>query len=245
MKDWSWIATIQFTPTFKQVERNRLKILKLCQLAVDGQAKLLILPEMCLSGYNFEHRAQVLPLAEAADGISCSAFQTFCHKNQCWLGYGFAEFHQGKLYNSQNLISPKGQLVHTYRKVCLFENDEIWATPGKRFFSLHTEYGKLGLGICMDLNSDQFIQFHKQQKTDLLLFSANWIAQNTDSMNYWKRRLANFSGTACIANRAGQEGDLQFCGLSCIVQNHQILKHADAHNDSVLLTRHGLMAKVS
>jgi protein N-terminal amidase len=63
-----------------------------------------------------------------------------------------------KRYNSTVTVSPTGDILANYRKSFLYYTDESWAAEGPTGFFCDTlgSLGKVGLGICMDINPYQF-----------------------------------------------------------------------------------------
>ncbi|MCP4298289.1 MAG: carbon-nitrogen hydrolase family protein [Proteobacteria bacterium] len=230
------VASIQFKPRHKDVVGNLNNLFKLCHQATTAGAQLLVLPEMCLTGYIWESPKLIAPFAEASIGESFQKMATFCKEYGCYIAYGFAEKDEELLFNSQNLVSPDGTLLGTYRKENLFAVDTLWASPGNLgYISLECSLGKVGLGICMDLNFDDFVQFHIENKTRLLLLAVNWLDEGHCVLDYWKERLRNFRGTAIISNTYGMEKKVLFCGLSAVFHRDRFQGHAPIKGDFVLL----------
>ncbi len=232
-------STIQYKAVYGQPEKNREKLLELCYNAVKTDADIIILPEMCLTGYIWPHRDRLYKIAERADGETFAIFAEFCFKKDCYLAYGFAEYEDDKLYNSQNFIGPDGRLLLTYRKMHLFFADLLWAHPGNRGFQfVDTPIGRVGLGICMDLNFDDFVDFHIANKTEWLLFAANWLKEDIDVHAYWKKRFRNYRGTAFIANTFGHEYIIEFCGKTSVYESGEFTSIAPEEGNYILLSRH-------
>ncbi|PCI30768.1 MAG: hypothetical protein COB67_01045 [SAR324 cluster bacterium] len=228
-------ATIQFKPVKGDPEENLRKVLDLCGQAITAGAKLLTLPEMCLTGYIWPNASSIRRYAEPALGVSYLQLAEFCRNNQCYLAYGFAETCSGHLYNAQNLIGPGGGLLATYRKTHLFDADCTWATPGNSgFISVNTEIGKLGLGICMDLNFDDFVLYHQWENTTYLLLAVNWLDEGFHVHPYWLHRLYPFSGTTLIANTHGWEERIAFSGNSGVFIGNSCLVAAPKSKDHIL-----------
>ena len=232
-------ATVQFRPVWGAPEKNLNSLLSLCRIASQRGAELIVLPEMCLSGYLFNDINQIRNIAEPADGETFSAFAGHCVKNSCYISYGFPEKAGDRLYNSQNLIGPDGKLLMRYRKTHLFDADMTWAAPGDLgFMAAETPLGVMGMGICMDLNYDDFLRFHIDSGTDLLLFAANWLDQGFDVLEYWESRLREFEGTVFISNRYGFEDGVFFSGRSAVYKKGSYLSAASKTGNAVLFTCH-------
>ena len=113
-------------------------------------ADVYVLPELCLSGYNFKDRNEVKELSEESHGTYAHRFMDFTHYRNCFVTYGFAEKGFEGIYNSANLIGSDG-LVSTYRKIHLYNRETLLFLPGRRPFKVYeTPVGKLGLIVCFD-----------------------------------------------------------------------------------------------
>lgn len=79
-----------------------------------------------------------------------------------WVACGLAEKSGDDLFNSQILVNKALNIVHTSRKVFLFDDDKLWAKAGPSFESFNLEFARLGkivkvgTGICMDINWKDF-----------------------------------------------------------------------------------------
>jgi protein N-terminal amidase len=161
------VGIIQFSPLYKKTEKNLTKILQLIQEGGSSGAKIICLPEMCLSGYIFVNPEDARPWAlDPEFSPEIAALQSAAADFQIYLAFGFLEEDGEWLFNSQMLVGPGGETLALYRKRHLFAPDEWWAQPGPGpFLSVPTAWGKLGLGICMDLNYRDFVELsHPRRK---------------------------------------------------------------------------------
>lgn len=203
-----------------------------------SRVNLLVLPEMLFSGYVFKSRSEIEPFLEdpSDPGSPTVAFaiQT-ARMLRAYVACGFPEKHGKQAFNSQLVVSPRGDIAHVYRKHFLYETDETWAAEGPAFEAYELPgVGKVGSGICMDLNPYRFqtpfeaFEFGNAMRKahpGVLLLSMNWIAHETDHLKeellaYWKLRLYPLRGQPCIAviaNRSGTERGIKFAGCSCVL----------------------------
>lgn len=219
------LCAVQYTPQYRRTSANVDALIELITEAARNNDRPLIfcLPEMCTSGYIFRSQSDIAPYCESAQGPSFKAFSDFCRRESVYCAYGFAESDGAHLYNSQNFISNEGKLLRTYRKVHLFQADTLWAQPGNGYVFVDTEFGRIGLGICMDLNYNEFVDWHISQHTQIMLFSTNWLDQGVDIRPYWRERLAGYGGIFVAANRSGDEFGIPFIGTTVIMHNGEIL----------------------
>ena len=102
-------AAIQMSISLLDVETNLNQSLELMTSAVAAGARLLVLPELCTSGYVFDDRNELDAVAEdVPNGIACQAWIHFAAKNNVYISAGIPERHEDKVYNSAVLIGPAG-----------------------------------------------------------------------------------------------------------------------------------------
>ncbi len=141
------IGFVQFNPAFGQVTKNLSTIHRLVSSV---KADLLVLPELCLSGYNFVSMDEVRQLSETSDGPSIKSLKLLSKKTGTILVAGFAEKSGSKTYNSAILIRPSGK-TDIYRKTHLFWNEKKWFAPGDTGFKVYRAgQTKIGMMICYD-----------------------------------------------------------------------------------------------
>ncbi len=97
-------------------------------------ADLYVLPELFNTGYNFIDEAEVRTLAEPANGSTFRSIYEWTKKNSCYVVYGFAE-QADRIFNSAALVGPGG-IVGIYRKVHLFDRENLFFTPGNLGFPI-------------------------------------------------------------------------------------------------------------
>jgi predicted amidohydrolase len=182
--------------------------------------RLLILPELFLTGYNIGSTA-LRALAEPADGPSATAAAAIAANHGVALLYGYPERgSDGHIYNSAILIGRDGNHAANFRKLHLFgamENDVF--TPGDDPAVMAEIDGmKLGILICYD------VEFPEAVRT-LALRGARLVAVPTALMHPYafvprvlvRARAWENSVFLAYANRTGREGDLHYTGESCIL----------------------------
>ncbi|MBW1873054.1 MAG: acyltransferase [Deltaproteobacteria bacterium] len=141
------IVMFQFSPAFGQVNENLETI---GEALADQRADLVILPELCTTGYQFKDRAELAALAEPANGPAMkelSEIAAACHGH---LVAGFAEESGSKCYNSAAFIGPAGT-IGVYRKIHLFADEKRLFEPGNLGFKVFLAgQVKIGIMICFD-----------------------------------------------------------------------------------------------
>ncbi|MBN2379016.1 hypothetical protein JXM67_04360 [candidate division WOR-3 bacterium] len=142
------VGVLQFSPALKGKDANFRKIRELTK---DARLDLLVLPELCTTGYLFTSTKELMPLAEEFPGGSSTAFFTEVANNiSGYVVAGVAEKSADTLYNSAVLFDPSGY-VATYRKIHLFDKEkEIFTTGDLGFPVFDAGEAKIGMMVCFD-----------------------------------------------------------------------------------------------
>lgn len=242
------LSAIQFRPPKGQPQAARHALRGLIDEAGQQGADVIVCPEMATTGYIWESPSELGPHAERAKGESYRMLSEAARAHSAWVVCGFPELfvHPGQrsssgrsmatLHNSALVVSPLGELVTCYRKMLLYEADELWASPGWRRSVVPTEHGTLVPGICMDLNDEGFIDFLREIKPGLVAFCTNWLEEGAPVHEYWRRRLRGVRSHVVAANSWGADGDVTFCGQSAILgPGGEVIAEAPAEGDAVLV----------
>ncbi|MBR3749192.1 MAG: hydratase, partial [Firmicutes bacterium] len=103
------VAVVQMEPVVGETERNLANCLAKVTEAADNGAQLIVLPELCVSGYVFANREEAFALSEPIPGgPSCQAFETLAQERQIYLYAGLNENCGDRLYNTAVLFGPEG-----------------------------------------------------------------------------------------------------------------------------------------
>lgn len=230
------IAIYQGSGVFLDTVANLKLMNRLANAARYQDAKLLILPELFLTGYNLGDDAR--RLCEPADGPSAKQAQSIAQEHEIALLYGYPEWADDKIFNSAILIDDCGKRVANYRKTHLFGPEE------RRIFSAGDEIAvagcgdlKVGILICYDLEFPELVR-------SVALAGADLIAVPTAiSPPYYEIpttivRARAYENQLFVAyvNRTGEERDLGFFGMSGVVApDGKDLVRAGAHDASLMV----------
>jgi len=211
------IALVQSDPRFGEVERN-ITALRAAVESVD--ADLYVLPELCLSGYDFEDRAETASFAEPSDGPFVSALAAVANARGAGIVFGFAESAPGgKLFNSSLLALPDGRR-RVYRKTHLYAREKLLFDPGDTGFFVEEFRGlRVGLAICFDWIFPESFRTLALRGADLVAHCSNLLlpwCQRSDFARAVENRMY-----VATANRVGTEErggrKLTFTGKSVLV----------------------------
>lgn len=142
------VGFVQFCPIFGNKRENLNKI---AQLIRDVEADLLVLPELCTTGYLFKDREELESLAEPIpDGPTVDFFKDLANDKGINLIWGMPEREADKVFNTSVLVTTEGR-IETCRKIHLFDQEKFLFTPGDRELNVVEIKGAmLGMMICFD-----------------------------------------------------------------------------------------------
>lgn len=230
------IGYYQFRPLFGQIKKNLGKVITALK---DIEADLIVLPELPFTGYYFADREETRILAEDPDDSSTvHSLKALCKERNLYLVTGFAERKRDKIFNSALLIGPEG-LVHTYRKLHLFNEEKNWFDAGDTPLTLQAVRGaRIGTMICFDWIFPEVARALAVQGAHIICHPSNLVL-NYCQQTMLSRCLEN-SVFAITANRFGADkrphGELKFTGKSQIVAPKGVLLHRAAAQREVLYT---------
>jgi N-carbamoylputrescine amidase len=219
------VACIQMQPELGQLDANRRRSIHLCEQAVRAGAELLVLPELCNSGYNFRTVQEARQVSEQIPtGPTSSAWASFCQDNGVHLVAGIAERDGDRLFNSSVVIGPGGHLG-TFRKVHLWNRENLFFTPGDLGFPVfETPIGRIATFICYDGWFPEAYRTCALRGADLICVPTNWVpipgqAEGSPAMATVLVQANAHSNSVYVAaaDRVGIERDQPFIGQSVIV----------------------------
>ncbi len=216
-EDMVRVGFFQFRPVFGKVQYNLNKVV----IALKNvSADIIVLPELPFTGYYFKDREELKLLAEEINASSTvQALIKICREGDFYLVTGFAEKSGDKYFNSSLLIGPEG-VIHTYRKLHLFNEEKNWFDPGDIPLQINEIRGvKVGMMICFDWIFPEVFRALSIMGADLICHPSNLVFSYCQQTMI-SRCLEN-SVFAVTANRFGvdkrPQGELVFTGKSQIV----------------------------
>ncbi|RMF63993.1 MAG: acyltransferase [Calditrichaeota bacterium] len=231
------IGYYQFRPHFGRVRKNLNKVVQALQQA---DADLIVLPELAFTGYYFQNREEAATLAEdPAHSPTVEALVALCRARGFYLVTGFAEKQRDKVFNSALLLGPEG-VIHTYRKIHLFNEEKHWFDPGDTPLALQEVRGaRVGMMICFDWIFPEVARSLAVQGAHLICHPSNLVLHYCQQ-TMLSRCLEN-NVFAVTANRFGTDrrpqGELRFTGKSQIVApKGELLHRARSQREELFVT---------
>ncbi len=144
------VATIHYQPRNTGSAMENLELFsRHIQTAADRNADIVCLPEgitMVGTGKSY------LEASEPVPGPSTEYLGTLASQYNIYIVAGLLEKEGPVIYNTSVLIDREGKLAGKYRKVSLpREEVEGGITPGNSYPVFDTDFGRIGMMICWDL----------------------------------------------------------------------------------------------
>ena len=218
------VAAVQMEPIIGSKNDNVRHSLELIEQAASAGAQLLVLPELCNSGYVFETREEAFELAESIpDGPSCQAWIDAAAKHHVYMVAGISEREGNALYNSSVLIGPEG-FIGRFRKAHLWNKENLFFEPGNVGFPVFkTPIGRIGMFICYDGWFPESYRLCALQGADIICIPTNWVPipgqdENREAMANILVMAAAHTNSVYVAaaDRVGVERGQPFLGQSLI-----------------------------
>jgi N-carbamoylputrescine amidase len=221
------VACLQMEPKIGRKSDNLARSVELIAQAAKSGANLVVLPELCNTGYVFETRQEAFDVAEPVPGgPSCDAWMAAARKHGLFIVAGITERDSDKLYNSAVVIGPQGY-VGTYRKNHLWGEENLFFEPGNLGVPVfHVGAGRIACAICYDIWFPEVFRLAALQGADLLCVPTNWVPMPAQPNNL--PVMANIlamggahsnSMFVAAADRVGVERGQPFLGNSLIVSH--------------------------
>lgn len=151
------IAVVNFKVWTGDKEKNLAHIEEFSIAAAKRGADMVVLPEMCLMGYDYFIDAKIpreekIAVTEMVDGPTVKRVEAIAKKHGIYIIFGMSEkltADATDLYNSAVVLGPDG-LVGAYQKIHPYGTENLWCAKGTKPFMFDTKWGPIGLGICYD-----------------------------------------------------------------------------------------------
>lgn len=221
------IACIQMLPLMARKNDNLSKTLHLIGEASDHDATLIVLPELCNTGYMFETREEAFSVAEEVPGgDTCRAWIEIAARRNIYLVAGMPERDGEVLYNTSVVIGPSG-FIGKFRKVHLWNEENLFFEPGNLGYPVFkTPIGRIGSFICYDGWFPESYRLCAMQGADIVCIPTNWVPIPGQDLK--REAMANILCMAAAhsnslfvaaADRVGIERGQAFIGQSLIVSH--------------------------
>ena len=145
--------------------------------AADRGAQFILLPEAMDLGWTDPSAltgAEPIPEGKTVRFLSEMAI-----KYQVYICSGLIEKEGNTVYNSAVIIDPQGEVILLHRKINELGIGHPYYVLGDRLNVCHTEFGTIGLMICADANTDDYVLTRSlaYMGADVILSPSSWAVQ--------------------------------------------------------------------
>lgn len=209
------VALGEYDTGWQDPSRSMFLAQEIAEQAKAAGADLLVLPEMCASGFTMDAEQ----FAEPADGPSIRALSKIAAENKLWIIAGLSMRRDGKYLNSAVAFAPDGSVPATYDKQRLFgyaQETEIYSA-GNTPCIIEINGVSLALFVCFDLRFPELFR-EVGPRTDAFVVIANWPSTR---QKHWEvlthaRAIENQCFVVAV-NRIGEADGLAYDGGSMVL----------------------------
>jgi len=233
------VALVHAAVHWKDKEKNLAKLLSLNEKAAVAGARIILNTELATTGYAFESRDDIAPLAETIPGPTTGLFGQIAKKHACYICIGLPETDPktGIFYNAAALIGPAGNVLGRHRKVAPAFRENLWAAKGNLpVLVIETEFGKLGVVICADAYSYKPARVAALEGARLLLVPANWPPDHQNPKKFWQARAAENGIYVLACNRTGEDKNMDCRSAESFIidTGGDIVKQISSPGDTII-----------
>lgn len=198
------VAAIHFRPVHRAPDENAARLLTLIPWALEQGARLVVAPELCLSGFAFATPAEMRPYAQPADGAFGRALARLSLQYSSTIVAGIAEADAGgQLHNTALVATERGEVITV--RAPRYPHNYGWVTgfgPGGASPGLPTALGPLRVVLCAGL----LLAPPTLTRGGLLAVPASWNDDPPGScLARWQDLAKHQGGALIVANRYGRE----------------------------------------
>ena len=235
------IALAQIACIRADKNKNIDKMKSFIEEARKKDAKLVIFPELSLTGYVL--RDLLYEIAELVPGPSVKKIAEIARENGLYIVFGMpekSEKAESVIYNTAVLVGPEGY-IGKYRKMYLpthsaFE-EKRYFRPGYGTPVFKTELGKIGLMICYDTFFPEVSRALKLRGAQIIIcISASPAVRRNFFETLIAARAIENNTFVIYVNLVGIEEGLQFWGGSRIISpSGSIIKKAKYDKEDLVV----------
>lgn len=214
------VSLAQLSPKLGDKQYNFEQIEKTFIDAKKEKSQLVVFPELFLSGYSVGE--QLEEISETINGPYMKKVRQLCKQYEINTILSFPEDGEdGNYYISSSFIDENGDVLGTYRKVHLFDEERNYFAAGSSFEVIDTPLGSIGMMICFDVEFPEIARALALKGVDfIVIVNANMHPYEMHHHIYARSRAMENEVPVIICNRVGKEEHLDFCGDSMLIDAH-------------------------
>ncbi len=216
MKNNFKAGVVQFDVKNGQNEANLETALRHLEELASNNVSLAVLPEMFSCSFDNEN---LNDHSKVSDKI-IEKLSFFAREKQMAIVGTLPQREKDQIFNTMVFIDVDGKVKGQYRKLHLFRltGEHLYYTAGNEIVIIDSSFGRVGLMICYDLRFPELARSMFLKNVQMIIVSAQWPEPRKD---HWRtlikaRAIENQLFMIC-SNRTGMDDDLQFPGMSMVV----------------------------
>ncbi|WP_294961196.1 nitrilase-related carbon-nitrogen hydrolase [Sulfurimonas sp.] len=178
------IAIVSLDQVWEDKDKNFHNCLEYIKLALKEDVKLIIFPEMTLTGFstNISYSAE-----NKKESITLRRMSKLAKDNKIAILFGAVIKSKSRATNNSFFISDKGKVIGQYTKIhpFTFANEDKYFKAGKKLEIVTYKNYNFGLTICYDLRFPELYS-SLSKKSDVIINIANWPKLR---LNHWETLL--------------------------------------------------------
>jgi predicted amidohydrolase len=171
------VACCQLGPRIGELENNRAQARAAIEAAARDGARVIVLPELCNSGYVFTDADEARRLAEPADGPTVSGWAELARSLELVVVGGFCERDENEAVRNSAALVDRDGVRAIYRKAHLWDREGLVFAPGSEPPPVvDSPFGRIGVMVCYDLEFPEWVRLAALEGAELICAPVNWPA---------------------------------------------------------------------
>ncbi len=232
------VAAVQPALTAGKPDRNMAVVLGLLQNALRSGARLVVLPELFITGFDYEC-IRALPQRRTDECLR--EIRKMTRESEAVVVAGSVTMKkQDRIYNTSHVIGPDGRTKAAYGKMHLFPlmDEDAHLSPGDTAAIAKTAFGNIAPCICFDIRFPEVARRYALMGAQILAVPAEFPHPRLD---HWrtllKARAIENQFFVIASNRVGEDPTGHFFGHSMIISpTGEIIAEA-GESEEVLLAQ--------
>ena len=227
------VAGLQAAGVPGDVEANCAQLRAAAAEAAAAGARLLITPELYLTGYDIGDQVRELARLDLTGAV-----RQIAREAGLAILAGLPEPAGERLYNTAILVGGRGEELLRYRKTHLFGDlDRRYFVPGDDLVAVAELHGvRMAVLICYDVEFPETVRAAAERGADLIAVPTaqmtpfEFVAEQVVRTRAWENQVY-----LAYVNHDGRERTLEYVGRSSIVAPSGDVLAGAGHGDQLLL----------
>ncbi len=211
------ISAAQIECKLGEIHSNIQKVETYTKWAAESGCDLVVFPEMVDTGWEM---SAIRTHAQNWDTGPIHDVKAMAAQHNIAIICGLSKRINKNIYNCLVTISNTGEVIGEYDKTHLFStaNEQQTITPGSSLKTVQINGMTIGLMLCYEIRFPEVSRALALRGAEILVVSAAFPSPREEHWRTLTRCRAIENQLYLVAaNRVGTDGDLTFCGESCII----------------------------